>query len=170
MSPIAFLLFIAWIEWCITTDIEGETFRHIGQWGTLEAVVLALLGAMITRYSTVPAEKSRLCKDTSLKGIDIEHPPVFDTDDSESQKPATAHIKAEEVRSILYSCSHPNLSHGCVANAELDCLEYHYRLSIVYDGIGAYILLILIDRPMQHHLPARLRSRRVGNSDNGCLW
>jgi hypothetical protein len=33
MSPIAFVIFIVWIEWCITTDIEGETLRHIGQWG-----------------------------------------------------------------------------------------------------------------------------------------
>jgi hypothetical protein len=32
MSPITFLLFIVWIKWCITTDLDGETFRHIGQW------------------------------------------------------------------------------------------------------------------------------------------
>jgi len=54
MSSVAFVLFIAWIEWCITTDIKGKTFRHIGQWEA--AAVLAVLAAMITHYSTVEAE------------------------------------------------------------------------------------------------------------------
>jgi hypothetical protein len=104
MSPIAFVIFIAWIEWCITTDIEGETFRHIGQWGSLVAAILALLAAMIIRYNNEVAQRiknrvisARPCKATSMKGIIIERPPALDTDDSETEKLATVQIKGDEV-------------------------------------------------------------------------
>jgi hypothetical protein len=105
MSPIAVVLFIAWIEWCITTGIEGETFRHIGQWGAVVAAVLAALAAMITRYSTVSAERvmvmrTRLCKATSMNGVITERPPVLDTDNSEPEKLATVQIKGDVVRTI----------------------------------------------------------------------
>jgi hypothetical protein len=104
MSPIAFVIFIAWIEWCITTDIEGETFRHIGQWGSLVAAILALLAAMIIRYNNEVAQRiknrvmsTRPCKATSMKGIITERPPALDTDDSETEKLATVQIKGDEL-------------------------------------------------------------------------
>lgn len=105
MSPIAFVLFIAWIEWCISTDIEGETFHHIGQWGAIIAAVLAVLASLITRFNSEVAQwvqnrvkSTRLGKATSMKGIIRERPPALDTDGLELQKPAIAHITVEEVR------------------------------------------------------------------------
>jgi uncharacterized membrane protein len=74
MSPIAFVIFIAWIEWYFATDIEGETFRNIGRWGSLVAAILALLAAMIARYNNEVAQRIknkvmsvRHCKATSMK-------------------------------------------------------------------------------------------------------
>jgi hypothetical protein len=98
MSPIAFVLFIVWIEWCITTDIEGETFRHIGQWGVVVAAVLAVLAAMITRYITVLAERVTTMKTCLSKATIItERPPILGTDNSEPEKLATVQTKSEEV-------------------------------------------------------------------------
>ncbi len=104
MSPISFMLFIAWIEWCITTDIEGETFRHIGQWGAVVAAAFALLAAMITRYGNIWArqikhkvKRARLYEATKVGGKIAEQPPALDTDGLELLKLATCHIKKAEV-------------------------------------------------------------------------
>lgn len=125
MSPIALIIFVSWIEWCITTDIEGETFRHIGQWGAVIAVVLALLAAMITRYHNEVAQwikngvtSTRLCKATSMKEIITERPPALDTGDSETEKLATVQIK----RHILVALA-------CHVDKWLTCRFRLFRLS-----------------------------------------
>ena len=48
LSPIATSFFVAWVEWYMwTNDPQGETFRHIGQWGSLVAASLVAVGAVI---------------------------------------------------------------------------------------------------------------------------
>jgi hypothetical protein len=50
LSPLALLFFIGYIEWFIWgTDPGGESFRHIGQWGVIVAVVLVFAAAVIPR-------------------------------------------------------------------------------------------------------------------------
>lgn len=48
--PVALVLFIVWIEITLSTDVEGESIRHVGQWGTLVAAALAIAAAIIARY------------------------------------------------------------------------------------------------------------------------
>ena len=47
-SPLTELLFVGWIEWTMwTKNTQGETFRHVGQWGALVAAVVVFIGAMV---------------------------------------------------------------------------------------------------------------------------
>ena len=51
LSPIPLAFFVAWIEWYMwTEDPQGETFRHVGQWGSLVAASLVAAGAVISYY------------------------------------------------------------------------------------------------------------------------
>ena len=51
LSPIALAFFVAWVEWYMwTEDPQGETFRHVGQWGSLVAASLVAAGAVISYY------------------------------------------------------------------------------------------------------------------------
>jgi hypothetical protein len=48
--PVALVLFIVWIEITLSTDVEGESIRHVGQWGALVAAALAIAAAIIARH------------------------------------------------------------------------------------------------------------------------
>ena len=51
LSPIPLAFFVAWIEWYMwTEDPQGETFRHVGQWGSLVAASLVAAGAVVSYY------------------------------------------------------------------------------------------------------------------------
>ena len=51
LSPIALAFFVAWVEWYMwTEDPQGETFRHVGQWGSLVAASLVADGAVVSYY------------------------------------------------------------------------------------------------------------------------
>ena len=47
ISPISFIAFIIWIEWVIWYDLEGENISHVGQWGSVVAVGLVMLAAVL---------------------------------------------------------------------------------------------------------------------------
>ena len=51
-SPIPILCFVVWIEWTMWYDLPGETFWHIGQWGTLVVAGLLFIAAIVGHYSS----------------------------------------------------------------------------------------------------------------------
>lgn len=53
VSPVALLFFVVWIEWFIwANDPGGESFKHVGQWGAVVAVVIVGLAALVGRLSS----------------------------------------------------------------------------------------------------------------------
>ena len=58
-SPFALLFFVVWSEWFMwTNDPAGETFRHIGQWGALVAVMVGIAAGTGRLTSTASGFKS----------------------------------------------------------------------------------------------------------------
>lgn len=51
LSPLALILFVAFMEYIIWHDEQGETFKHIGQWGTLAAAGLIFVAAIVDHFA-----------------------------------------------------------------------------------------------------------------------
>jgi hypothetical protein len=47
LSPVSLIFFVVFIEWTISFDIPGESFRHVGQWGPLVAAVLVFISFLV---------------------------------------------------------------------------------------------------------------------------
>jgi hypothetical protein len=56
LSPIAVLLFLVFIEWTMWYDNQGESFRHVGQWGPITATALVLIAAVVDHFRPKAAE------------------------------------------------------------------------------------------------------------------
>jgi hypothetical protein len=52
LSPISVLILAAFAEWNLWEDLNGESFRHIGQWGSLVAVGLVFTAALVDHYGS----------------------------------------------------------------------------------------------------------------------
>lgn len=67
LSPFALLFFVAWVEWYMwTNDPQGETFRHVGQWGSLVAAVLVTVGALVGFFSSTTKKSSTTYQDYNM--------------------------------------------------------------------------------------------------------
>jgi len=70
LSPFVFLVFLIWIEWIISYDLQAESMEEIGQWAPLVGFALALVAAIVAKYWP---EVSRLLN-THRKRTDIGAP------------------------------------------------------------------------------------------------
>ena len=71
ISPLGLLFFVAWAEWYMwTNDPQGETFRHVGQWGSLVAALLVAFGALVSHYWAVV--RGRSDSDPPLGDVELE--------------------------------------------------------------------------------------------------
>ncbi|KAG4423920.1 hypothetical protein IFR04_002915 [Cadophora malorum] len=50
MSPFVFIVFLVWVEWIISYDLQAESMKEIGQWAPLVGFALALIAAVVGKY------------------------------------------------------------------------------------------------------------------------
>jgi hypothetical protein len=51
LTPFVFIVFLVWVEWIISYDLQSESMQLVGQWSPLVDVGLVLTAAVVGRYS-----------------------------------------------------------------------------------------------------------------------
>jgi hypothetical protein len=50
LTPFVFVVFLVWVEWVITYDLQSEPMQLVGQWAPLVGAALVLIAAVVGRY------------------------------------------------------------------------------------------------------------------------
>jgi hypothetical protein len=50
LTPFVFIVFLVWVEWIISYDLQSESTQLVGQWAPLVDVGLVLIAAVVGRY------------------------------------------------------------------------------------------------------------------------
>ncbi|PVH68834.1 hypothetical protein DL98DRAFT_578632 [Cadophora sp. DSE1049] len=50
LSPFVFVVFLVWVEWIISYDLQSESMQEVGQWAPLVGVALAMIAAVVGKY------------------------------------------------------------------------------------------------------------------------
>lgn len=50
LTPLIVIIFLTWVEWTITLDIQSETYRDVGQWTQVVYFGLVVISALIGRF------------------------------------------------------------------------------------------------------------------------
>jgi hypothetical protein len=50
LTPLILVVFVIWVEWTITLDIQSETYRDVGQWTPVVYFGLVVISAFIGRF------------------------------------------------------------------------------------------------------------------------
>lgn len=50
LTPFVFVMFLGWVEWIISYDLQAEPMQSVGQWAPLVGAMLVLIAAVVGRY------------------------------------------------------------------------------------------------------------------------
>ncbi|KAH7354744.1 hypothetical protein BKA65DRAFT_581228, partial [Rhexocercosporidium sp. MPI-PUGE-AT-0058] len=88
LSPFVFIVFLVWVEWIISYDLQAETMQEVGQWAPLVGVALSLVAAVIGKYwprvSTAWDQRKMSRGDGYIELFDSEEPRVVVGEDEQT--------------------------------------------------------------------------------------
>jgi hypothetical protein len=53
LTPLVFVVFLVWVEWIISFDLQSEEMQLVGQWAPLVGAGLVFVAAVVGKYSAV---------------------------------------------------------------------------------------------------------------------
>lgn len=65
LVPFVFLVFLVWVEWIISYDLQSESMQLVGQWAPLVGAALVLIAAVVGKY----CQRSRSRSAWSQEGL-----------------------------------------------------------------------------------------------------
>jgi hypothetical protein len=63
--PFVFVIFLIWIEWILSYDLQSEEMQLVGQWAPLVGAGLVLVAAFVGKYWP---EERECCSDFAKGG------------------------------------------------------------------------------------------------------